>query len=247
MTLFLFNMYQPKKQFMESYNEVYGTLEKLEELSVIKNEVVPGSLVFESLAPFWDYYDDAPGQSSPLYLYLGIDRDYDVFEITRAAGIIRELFNPELDLAKATISFNDRFFNVIRIRHIQGYSQIRSIQEQLAQQGIRPLLINGNWQKQVVKVQFRKIFYLSMMDEGIFFDSSEPNHYYIEVPKHLIFENFIDVTHKVKNNWMGPKFDAALGAYLFRTKVREIVRIYSEMISLEDLNTIKNLYHHKIR
>jgi hypothetical protein len=232
---------------MESYNEVFGTLEKLEELSVIKTNIINGSLVFESLAPFWDYYDESPSKANPLYIYIGMEQNYDVFEITRASEKIRTNLEIRMDAAKATLAFNDRFFHVIRLRHIKGYEQIREIQEQYSLCGIKPALVNGNWKNQVVKVQFRKIFYLSMMDDGIFFDNNEKHHYYIEVPKALSFDDFFEVTQKVKNNWIGHKFDAALGAYLYRSKVCEMVRIYSEMISLKDLKEIQKLFHHKMK
>jgi len=232
---------------MESYNEVFGTLEKLEELSVIKTNVSNGSMVFESLAPFWDYYDESPSKAKPLYIYIGMDKNYDIFEITRASEWVRTDLGIKMDAAKATIAFNDRFFHVIRLRHIDGYEQIKEIQEKYAHYGIKPASLHGNWKNQVVKVQFRKIFYLSMMDDGIFFDISEKHHYYIEVPKKLTFDEFFEVSQKVKNNWMGHKFDAALGAYLFRAKVREMVRIYSELINLNDLKEIQKLYIQKMK
>lgn len=232
---------------MKDYCEIYGTLEKLEELNTIKSNIIPGSLVFESLAPFWDYYYDTPGHGIVQYVYLGLDKDYVVFDIARTAAMVRESTGYNFDVAKASVTFSDRFFQVVRLRHFGSYDQLKTIQEGFVRLGINPVFVGGNWQKQTAKIVLRKVFCLNKWHEGVYADSSEQHHYYIEIPRSLSFEEFTEVTQKVKHNWLGHKFDAALGTYIRHQDVTEVVRIYTEVVSLDDLLEIQKLYHQKIK
>jgi hypothetical protein len=126
---------------MKDYCEIYGTLEKLEELNTIKSNIIPGSLVFESLAPFWDYYYDTPGHGSVQYVYLGLDKDYVVFDIARTAAMVRESTGYNFDVAKASVTFSARFFQVVRLRHFGSYDQLKTIQEGFVRLGINPVFV----------------------------------------------------------------------------------------------------------
>ena len=96
--------------------EVFGNLEKLEEFSTIHNNIIPGSLVFESLNPFWGYYHDDPHDSSPVYIYFAVEKNYPAFDVVRAFQHVKAESDFNFDAAKAFVRFNDRSYNVIRIR-----------------------------------------------------------------------------------------------------------------------------------
>jgi hypothetical protein len=231
----------------KNFCEVFGTLEKLEELSSITTHIIPGSVVFESLAPFWGYYYDNPGEYSPLYVYLALDKEYSVFDIARATMVVQDEIGVDFDVAKAFVSFNDRTFHVIRLRHIAGYEMIQKIQEAFLKNGIKPAMSHSHWNKVTADIIFRKIFCLSKLSGGIYMDTCEKFHFYLQIPKRLTFQEFVEVTQKVRNNWLGIKFDAALGAYLLNCKVIENVRIYSEKVTEEELREIQKLYLQKIK
>jgi hypothetical protein len=227
--------------------ELFGTLEKLEQFNTLSKNIVAGSLVFESPSPFWGYYSDDPHDNQLLsYIYIAILPTYDVFDVSRASQKVRAELGVDLDAAKADIKFNDRYFNVIRLRHIGGYTNIKQIQESFSNNGITMLMATGNWQNVTAHVKLRKIFGVRELAEGIFIDVFEPNHAYLEIPSKLTFEEFTTVTQKVRNNWLNYKFDAALGAFLMEQKVEEVVRIYSEHLELETLLGIQKLYLQKL-
>jgi hypothetical protein len=231
----------------KNHCEVFGTLEKTEEFRSITNNIIPGSLVFESPAPFLGYYNDVPGEYSPLYIYIGVDKTYAAFDITRAAMAARKELGIEFDAAKAFVSFNDRFFNAIRLRHLQDYAHFKEIQEAFARHGIRPMMLSTRWNKVTASVIFKKVFCLAPIANGIWKDDCEQNHFYLEIPKAVLFHEFTEITHSVKNNWLGAKFDAALGAFIQLQRVVEIVRIYSETIKEDELVEIQKLYYQKMR
>ena len=66
------------------YCEVFGTLEKLEQFNTLNENIIPGSLVFESPKPFWGYYNefDSPHTKlSPHYIYIAINTTHAVFDV----------------------------------------------------------------------------------------------------------------------------------------------------------------------
>jgi hypothetical protein len=229
------------------YCEHFGTLEKLEEFTTLTNNIVPGSLVFESLSPFWGYYNEDPKDYCPLYVYLIVNQTHEVFEVTRAFQKVKQELDFELDVAKAFVKFNDRFYNALRIRHLSGYDHLAEIQEAFARHGIAPLYSHYNQKRFNALVTLKKMFCLNQTSEGIYLDACEANHAYLEIPKALTFDQFAEVTQKVRNNWLESKFDAALGYFIRKQQVVDIIRVYSENLNTDYLDGIRNLYLQKIK
>ena len=227
--------------------ELFGSLEKVETFSTLKSNIISGSLAFESLAPFMGYYHANPGLNSPIYIYLTMNSTVPVFDVARATAKVKAKTGIDFDAAKGFIKFNDRFYNVIRIRHIESFSQILPIQEAYAEFGISPVMFNGNWKNVNVDVQLSKVFCLNELSENIYIDACEANHYYVSIPALLTFNEFVELTRKVKNNWLGAKFDAAKTSFLRKDEVKEAVRIYSENITDDDLKEIRKLYVDRIK
>lgn len=229
--------------------EVFGSLEKVEQFTTLAENIIPGTLVFESPAPFWGYYNefDSPQTDlSPQYIYIATLKTYAVFDVVRAFNKVKEKFDFDLDAAKAFVRFNDRFYNAIRLRHIDGYTNIVKIQQAFEENGIGMLMANSSWNNVTTNVSLKKVFCLKELTDTIYTDACESNHFYITIPNRLSFEEFADVTRKVKNNWLGTRFDAALGYFLRENAVTEIIRIYTENHKLEDLEAIHKLYMQKI-
>jgi hypothetical protein len=227
--------------------EFYGTLEKTENFTILTQNIIPGTLVFESLSPFTGYYDENPHDyDNPLYLYMAVDKTYTVFDIARAFQSVLNEVDFELDAAKAFVKFNDKFYNVIRLRHINGYEHVREIQEAFERNGITPLRVSLRQQDIHAHVTLKKVFCLEKVADGIFIDSCEKNHAYLEMQHMIPFDKLVDVTQKVRNNWFESRFDAAMGYFLTSRKVFEIVRIYSDKLDMKYLEGLKKLYLQKI-
>lgn len=230
-----------------NYCEHFGSLEKLEEFTTLTQNIVPGSLVFESLSPFWRYYSEDPKDYSQLYIYLIVNQTYEVFEVIRASQKVKEELNFKIDVAKAFVKFNDRFYNALRIRHLKDYEHIAEIQEAFSRHGISPLMSSYNQKRFTTLVTLKKMFCLSELSEGIYLDAYEENHAYLEIPQALTFDQFADLTLKVKYNWLDSKFDAALGCFIHKQKVIDVVRVYSDNLKIEFLNDIRKLYLQRIK
>ncbi|MDA3878834.1 MAG: hypothetical protein PF436_00460 [Prolixibacteraceae bacterium] len=228
--------------------EFYGTLEKVEDFTILTQNIIPSTLVFESLSPFTGYHNETPHDyQNPLYLYMAVDKTYSVFEIARAFQEVRNELDFNLDAAKAFVKFSDKFYNVIRLRHLNGYGDIRIIQEAFERHGIKPLKSNLRQKDIHAHVTLKKIFCLEKVAKNLFIDRCEKNHAYIEIPRMMPFDQLIEVTQKVRNNWFESRFDAAMGYFLTTQKVFEIVRIYSDKLDIKYLEGLKQLYLQKIK
>lgn len=230
-----------------NYCEHFGSLEKLEEFTTLTHNIVPGSLVFESLSPFWRYYNEDPKDYSQLYIYLIVNQTHEVFEVIRAFQKVKEELPFKFDVAKAFVKFNDRFYNALRVRHLKDYEHIVEIQEAFSRYGISPLMSSYNQKRFTALVTLKKMFSLSKLSEGIYLDAYEENHAYLEIPQTLTFDQFADLTQKVKYNWLDSKFDAALGYFIQKQKVIDVVRVYSDNLKIEFLNDIRKLYLQKLK
>lgn len=224
----------------------YGYLEKIEKLTTVNDNVVPGSLVLESLLPFCDYYNDDPHDCAPLYVYMAVDKAYSVFDIYRAAEKVRIETGFDLDIVKAFIKICDRNFDALRIRHLESFSQIKPVQEAFVKSGIKLCNMSCNKTDVDAHIFIKKVFCLHYLTQAIFIDEREANHAYLVIPHRLAFNDFAELTRRVKNNWYDTKFDAAIGAFLNEMKVVDFVRIYSKRIDKEYLETIHNLYLKKL-
>lgn len=227
--------------------EVFGTLQKDETIFTIKDKIIPGTMVFESLAPFPGYFNEAPNESKPTYLYLGLDDDYSVSDIYRAAQNVREQMDVDVDVAKATVMIYDMHYHVLRLRHIEDYDLIKPIQEALQEEGLRPKFVSGKVKEGACKIHIIKFICMEKVAKGIYLDCGEPDHAYITIPKHMSWDDFEEVTKQVKYNWYGSKFDAAQGSFYRKGRLREFVRVYSKKINENYLKEVCKLYLTRIK
>ncbi len=226
--------------------EVFGTLLKQETILTINDKIMPGTLVFEALAPFPGYYNDSPNEIKPIYLYLALQKQYTLVDLTRATENVEKVFGEKFDAGKGFIQVYDEKYDVLRVRHLQHYDLLEVLQKAYIQEGIK-------FKKKTKKdfeapslIRLVKFFEFNPIGEGIYIDNKEENHAYIEIPKNLSWKEFNEVTMKVKYNWEEIKFDAAIGAFYKGRKLHEFVRIYTNNLSLEYLEGLRKLYIEKI-
>ncbi|MFA5328669.1 MAG: hypothetical protein WC384_12830 [Prolixibacteraceae bacterium] len=227
--------------------EVFGTLTKTETVFTIDQKILPGTLVFEALKPFPDYYDDAPLGAKPMYLYLALEEQYPLEDILRASQKIQNDFQVTFDAGKGFMHHYDEKYDVLRVRHLKDYGLLEKLQRSFEEKGIRFLRKSKKVKDQEVKIRIIKFFSLEKIADNIFLDTREENHAYIKIPYHLKWEEFLSLNNKVKYNWVESKFDAAKGAFYYEGELHEVVRIYSDKIGLEYLQELRNLYLEKMK
>ncbi len=223
--------------------EVFVNLTKNDTVLAIEENILPGSLVLDSLNPFPGYYHDSPMNVRSIYIYMVLARQYPLEEVIRATQNIEKEYDWNFDAGKGYMTIGSEFLNVIRVRHLPQLDMVVKIQEAYVKQGIDFLMNKQLKGKLVVKVKIVKFLNLEQIGEGIYLSSDDPTFAYIEIPKYLHHEAFIKVTMDVKYNWDGHEFDAARASFYSKGTLYEVVRIRSNKIDLglSDKNS-KTLY-----
>ncbi len=227
--------------------EVFINLTKNDTVVAIVENILPGSLVFDSLNPFPGYYHETPTSSRPIYIYMVLDRQYPLEEVIRATQNIEKEYGWDFDAGKGYMTIGSEFLNVIRMRHLPQIDLIEKIQDAYLKQGIS-FLMNKKLKGQLETiVKIVKFSTLEEVGEGIYVSADEPTFGYVEIPKYLRSNIFSKVSMDVKYNWEGHEFDAAAGSFYNNGKLYEVVRIRSNKIDAEYLTAIRKLFVEKIR
>lgn len=234
---------------MEPQNaiEVFGTITKCETVLTITDKVLPGSLVFEAIAPFPGYYHEEPNCAKPVYMYLALQEQYPLIDMIRATEKVEKAFDERFDAGKGFVRIYNDTYNVLRVRHLKRYDLIGKLQQAYQEQGICFLQKTMRGLEEIAQIRVVKFFNLEKLDDGIYLDIRENFHAYLEIPKYYEWEDFNSLTDKVKYNWEESKFDAAMGAFHYNGKLHEFVRIYSNKLSLSYLQQLRRLYLQKIK
>jgi hypothetical protein len=145
------------------------------------------------------------------------------------------------------LTVGNETYNVLRVRHLKNYDLVAKLQQKFYDNGIHYLKKTKKHVETDAPLKIVKFFYLEEIDEGIYLDKREEFHAYIKVPRYMSWDEFEEVTQKVKYNWFESKFDAALGAFYHDRKLHEVVRIYSDKIGLNYLQQLRKLYLEKIK
>jgi len=227
--------------------EVFINLTKNDTVVAIDENILQGSLVFDSLNPFPGYYHETPTSSRPIYIYMVLNHQYPLEEIIRATQNIEKEYGWDFDAGKGYMTIGSEFLNVIRMRHLPQMDLIEKIQDAYLKQGVS-FLMNKKLKGQLeTSVKIVKFSTLEEVGEGIYISADEPTFGYVEIPKYLRSDIFSKVSMDVKYNWEGHEFDAAAGSFYNDGKLYEVVRIRSNKVDADYLAAIRKLFVEKIR
>ena len=212
-------------------------------------KILPNTFVLEAPEPFpgfFSYYSDIPSDTKPLYIYLVLKKLYTLEEVTRATQNIKKYFSTNFSAAAGTVHLYNKDYDIIRVRHLEAFDQIKDLQAGYMDEGIefrkKPKNITGQG-----IIRLKKFFTLEEIDEGVYFDLDEKDHGYFTVPHKLTWKYFEDLSLKVRQNWDLSKFDAAVGHFHQDFGVVDMVRIYNPNIDREYLMGIRKKYLERIK
>ncbi len=232
------------------YIERYGNLLKQENLRTLEDKIWPNTFVLEAPEPFpgfFNYYSDHPVDSKPLYIYLVLKRLYTLEEITRASQNIQKYFKTEFNATPGVVNIYNRQLHVIRVRHLESFSQIIDLQAGYMDQGIEFKSKPNRKVEGPAVIRIKKFFILDEPEQGLFFDVIEKDHGYFLIPDQLRYKHFEDITRKVKFNWDKPFFDAAIGHFHIKFGIQDMIRIYYPEMSLDYLREVRKKYLDRIK
>jgi hypothetical protein len=228
----------------------YGSLIKEEAFELIEGAVLPNTFVLESLNPFpgfYEYYDNLQKGIAPHYIYLVTDKKYDLEQFTRTTQRIMAETNKKYHAALGTITIYNDVYYVIRIRHIDRYSDIKELQAYYISLGINFKNKPSKFETKKGITRLDKFFSLDEIEDDYYFDSIEANHGYFKIPKYLSWSEFEQLTKQVKYNMDMLHFDASIGFIYDHFKAIDIIRIYAENLTIDMLKQIRSKYIERIK
>ncbi len=229
--------------------ERYGNLLKSEQLVTMDDKIMPNTFVLEAPEPFpgfFHYYSESPVDSRPLYIYLVVDKLYTLEEVTRARVNIEKYFPSRFHADAGTVTIFNKTYHIIRVRHLESYDQIKDLQACFIDQGFEFKKKPSKKIEGIGLIRIKKFYYLKKIEEGIYLDLVEKDHGYITIPNFYKWSEFQVLTQKVKYNYEGSFFDAALGHFHNNFAIEDMIRIYNPKIDLKMLQEIKKKYYEQI-
>lgn len=223
--------------------ERFGSLEKEESLRCMDNEsLIRNACLLESTAPFSGYYDRFTHADKPLYFYLVLDGHYSLEKIWRVILKVRKLFPHNFDAVPGTLEIFDDKVQIIRIRNLEEFDHIITLQRLFAEQGFvyhkRMKKVNGD----VGIIRLDKFFFLEPIGDLMYMDVFQPHHGYFIIPNHFSWTNFKKLSNEVMLDTNLLYFDAANAYFYENHGIIDMIRIYRENLDKEKLFAIRNRY-----
>ncbi|MDI3527495.1 MAG: hypothetical protein PWR03_1678 [Tenuifilum sp.] len=221
--------------------ESRGVMIKEEKVKSLSEKIYPNTMVLENYEPYPGYYGkNIPTDVIPRSVFLVLIREYDHMFLARTMlKISKERQHPCM-ATYGTITIDDKKYHCIRIKNLRCFDEIPKIQERFIEYGVdfrRSKTING-----MALISIEKTFLLERFDDGIYLDLAGDNKYYFELPVELSWNDFKQITSKVKNNITNNFFDAALGYFWKLEGPQDVVRIYDLKANLERVKEIQDFY-----
>ena len=222
-----------------------GSIAKVEKLETLKSNILENTLVLEEIEPFPGYHGaNLPTGYNPTAVYLVLKKKVSTIRIMRITQQIHKYFKPGFDGTAAEICINNDIITCIRLRNLDNYALIPELQKHYMHEGLKFM------KKKKIQgdgiIEIKKHFELEKLDDGVYKDLEDPLMYYLEIPAHLNWSLFLEITTSIKHNLDDLSFDAALGA-VYMKEITEVVRIFAKDVAVEDLQKIRQRYNEELR
>mgnify|MGYP000909551443 CR=1 FL=1 len=212
--------------------EISGYILKEELLKTVESSILASTQVLETVNPFNGYYSANPGEYVPRTVFLITQKEYKRDVIARMNQNIKNYLEIDFDADRAEVTLYNEPQHCIRIYDIQDYSKIELIQKAYQSEGIK-FKTSTNKYEGISQIKIWKEFLLQDNGNGIYINLSKSKMFYFKLPKHMSCVHFQTLVSKVKNNWTGNDFDAALGFFYRKNGAQDVVRIFSNHITPE--------------
>jgi len=223
--------------------EKFGGLIKEEPLTSLQDNILmSGTTVLESVSPFFGYYNFEPQAVKPRYLYCPLSGYFSFETITRATQQIRKSFHSPFDAGTGNITLHGISSQVIRIRNLEKYNHISILQRLYLDEGISFSRKFRKVDNEMCMIKLRKFFFLEPSGDDVFIDKAQPHHAYFVIPEQIDWERFKQLTDQVKYDPNYFYFDGAIAFIYDQGEIKDMIRIYRENFTLEEIMAIKTKY-----
>jgi virulence-associated protein VapD len=225
--------------------ETFGYIKKEESLVTVENNIIPNTLVLESLQPFPGYHGNFPDKSQPRSLFLITTKDYSFEEVARITKNICESIKFNFNASQGHIYFKSETLPCIRIKYLRSFTFIPELQNYYKDADIKfakQRQINDS-----ALIVINKSFFVADKGDGLYKDLDDESKCYFELPAFLSWDQFKKYTENIKYNIDNINFDAAQGVFFRKTGIKEIVRIFDQEKTPERIMLLHKAYLEEIR
>jgi hypothetical protein len=223
--------------------EKFGGLIKEEPLTSLQDDILlSGTVVLESVSPFFGYYNFEPQAVKPRYLYCPLSGYFSFETITRATQQIRKSFHSPFDSVTGNITLHGISSQVIRMRNLENYNHISILQRLYLDEGISFSRKFRKVDDEMCMIKLRKFFFLESVGDDVFIDKGQPHHAYFVIPEQIGWEQFKKLTDQVKYDPNYFYFDGAIAFLYDQGEIKDLIRIYRENFTLDEVKEIKTKY-----
>jgi len=224
--------------------ERFGALTKEEKLTTTDPSLFAIKYqVYESRAPFFNYYEDSPGLKLGTHIYLELEGYHSFETILRATLEIKKIVDFRFFATLGYITYQNTTYQVIRLLGIDSYEKVSELQGLYGNQCVRFKKSHTKIIDQMVLIRIEKFFHLQQLEGGIYyFDETQPTIGYFQVPEYISWEKFKSLTKEVKFDTSLLFFDAATAYFYQNRKIVNLVRIFKNDNAPDKLEAIRDRY-----
>lgn len=219
---------------------VCGSIRKKESIASVNYNVLSNSCVAEANLPYSGYYGKLPEHADPNSLFLYTTHFYSLVEVLRLSQKVKSCLGQNVHFASANLNFRHVEHAAIRVKNFPNYEDIGLLQQCCINAGVQ--FSKKVDLSEIAQIEVNKCFSLEESELGIYLDKNEAHKGYISILDQIDQSDFEKILLNIRNNTDCKLFDAALGAIIINSEIKEIVRIYAENIDLEMLKCIKGKF-----
>lgn len=221
-----------------------GYILKEEKVRSLQQSVLADTLVLENYQPLPGYFgENLPDNASPRSIFIILARRYDLVWVGRRLKKISAMVKHSCYGTIGEIIIGNRQLFTIRIKNLSCFEDISRIQSYLLAEGMELMhhqMINGQ-----ALIEIHKTFFLKRIKYDIYQDTFESSRYYLPLEEDIDWDAFRKITQAVKNNTKNNRFDAAQGMIWTLNGPQELVRIYDDRATIEQLNELRLMYEYQ--
>ena len=226
--------------------EYIGKIIKQENIDTVDENKLPRSFVINVPNPHNSYYSRFTDVEKPDSIIFVTKTPNSFEKILRVTNKINEKHDLKIDGAKCEIKIGSRKLNGIRVKGINRYPEIATIQQYYGEEGYE-FAKSEKFKDTDSLIRINRFFNVDKLAEGIFKSNIEDDVYYVVIPKYMTWDEFRTITFEIKNNIPDKNYDIAKGVVYIHGGVKEVLRIVKPKYTLESLQLIQQKYIEKLQ
>lgn len=223
--------------------EISGYTLKEEEVNAMRHNILSGTFVIDVCHPFPGFYgNELLDPKSPRSVIFITKKKYTWESILRANKKINHGLEYDIVSGACEVRVWNTVFDGIRVKGFPSYEVIPNVQHAFKEEGFDFMKKKKMLPATTILMKVKKFFQLEEIGDGIYKDLDMPEMSYIEIPEHLNWEIFRNMTMKIKNNISNRSYDVVEGVFYKNDGITDMLRIYKPNIELSLLEEIKESY-----